>query len=70
MRLPEAHFLTKHYIDHFQIQTKPFQFSQSNAYIYLFGTKIRISGELSYRVEPCVSFVLDASQPLLKLVYD
>ncbi|WAR28220.1 OXLA-like protein [Mya arenaria] len=40
MRLPRNHFLTHAYLDKFQIELRPFQNYQENAYMYLYGDKI------------------------------
>ncbi|XP_052782430.1 L-amino-acid oxidase-like [Mya arenaria] len=40
MRLPRNHFLTHAYLDKFDIELRPFQNYQENAYMYLYGDKI------------------------------
>ncbi|XP_052783498.1 L-amino-acid oxidase-like [Mya arenaria] len=40
MRIPRNHFLTHAYLDKFDIELRPFQNYQENAYMYLYGDKI------------------------------
>ncbi|WAR21970.1 YOBN-like protein [Mya arenaria] len=40
MRLPRNHFLTHAYLEKFDIELRPFQNYQENAYMYLYGDKI------------------------------
>ncbi|XP_053378315.1 putative L-amino-acid oxidase YobN [Mercenaria mercenaria] len=40
MRLPNNHFLTKHYIDLFNVETRKFQNFNANGYMYIYGEKI------------------------------
>ncbi|KAH3781665.1 hypothetical protein DPMN_159566 [Dreissena polymorpha] len=42
MRLPPNHFLTHHYCEHFGIEMRRFQNYQPNAYMYLYGHKIKM----------------------------
>ena len=44
MRLPYNHYLTKHYIDLFRIETEPFQNSNDMTYVYMYGEKVRMKG--------------------------
>ncbi|KAH3873733.1 hypothetical protein DPMN_036970, partial [Dreissena polymorpha] len=42
MRIPPNHYLTHHYFRTFDVKLRPFQNYQKNAYMYLYGNKIRM----------------------------
>ena len=46
MRLPPNHFLTKHYIERFNVDVRPFENVNREGYLLIYGEKVKIKGIL------------------------
>ena len=47
MRLPPNHFLTKHYIERFNVDVRPFENINREGYLLVYGEKVKIKGKLN-----------------------
>ena len=45
MRLPPNHFLTKHYIERFNVDVRPFENINREGYLLVYGEKVKIKGK-------------------------
>ena len=50
MRLPPNHFLTKHYIERFNVDVRPFENINKEGYLLVYGEKVKIKGILQIRL--------------------